>query len=236
MSSSIIQMKDIRKSYYLSNGVEIPVLKGLDLELKAWEFVALMGHSGSGKSTLLNIIGFLHTMDHGSYAFAGSDVTAYHDDDSLSYIRNRKIGFIFQQYFLIPRLSARENVVLPTLYAEEDVTKRKEKAAYYLDKVGLADKIENKPSELSGGQQQRVAIARALVNEPSLILADEPTGALDSTTGNEIMELIKGLHAQGTSIVMVTHEANIAAYASRVIYLADGKILDDDYKIPADWR
>lgn len=229
--SAIIHMNNIHKSYYLSNWVEIPVLKWIDLEIQKWEFVALMWQSGSGKSTLLNIIWFLHTWDAWTYAFNETDVTWYSDDSSLSYIRNRKIWFIFQQYFLVPRLTSLENVMLPSVYAEEDIVSRRERAEYFLEKVWLADKMDNKPSELSWGQQQRVAIARALINKPELILADEPTGALDSSTWKEVMELITWLNEQWTAIVMVTHEPDIAQYAKRIIYLADGKVVDNDYKI-----
>lgn len=153
-----------------------------------------MGHSGSGKSTLLNVIGLLHPADDGIYQLDGEDISLYRDDYSASYIRNRKLGFVFQLYYLIPRLTALENVMLPAMYAEKNPYTRKERAMYYLDKVGLGDKINNKPSELSGGQQQRVSIARALINEPEIILADEPTGALDSATSHEVMELISGLN------------------------------------------
>lgn len=230
MSNSLITMKNIHKSYFLSNGTEIPVLKGIDLEIKQGEFVALMGESGGGKSTLLNIMGFLHPLSQGFFAFAGEDISHFTHDDMLAFIRNRKIGFIFQQYFLIPRLTALQNVMLPSIYAQLPSQEREERARSFLDRVGLSDKLANKPSELSGGQQQRVAIARALINHPDLILADEPTGALDSRTSGEVMELISSLHQEGKTIVMVTHTPEIAKYASRVIFLADGKVVDCDYK------
>lgn len=229
--SSIISLSSIYKSYYLSNGVEIEVLKGVDLDIQAGEFVALMGHSGSGKSTLLNIIWFLHTANTGSYIFNGEDISAFKDDIASSYIRNRKLGFVFQQYFLIPRLNAIQNVMLPAMYAWMNEKDAKEKAIMYLEKVWLGDKLNNKPSELSGWQQQRVAVARALINEPDIILADEPTGALDSTTGKEVMELISYLNKQGKTIIMVTHETEIARYANRVIYLKDGKVENHNYSL-----
>lgn len=228
---TLVSLSDITKSYYLSNGLEIPVLQWIDLSIQAGEFVALMWQSGSWKSTLLNIIWFLHPSDGGTYFFWETDVTQYKNDKALSYIRNRKIWFIFQQYFLIPRLTARENVMLPSVYAQENESVRKEKAAYYLEKVWLSDKMHNKPSELSGGQQQRVAIARALINEPDLILADEPTGALDSTTWEEVMDLILWLNEAWSTIVMVTHEKEVAQAAQRIIYLADGKVVDNNYHL-----
>jgi putative ABC transport system ATP-binding protein len=227
----IIRLSSIYKSYFLSNGIEVPVLKGVDLSIQPGEFVSLMGHSGSGKSTLLNILGFLHTANTGTYLFDGEDISNYKDDVTTSYIRNRKIGFIFQLYYLIPRMNALQNVMLPAIYAWLSHHQAKEKALYYLDKVWLNDKIHNKPSELSWGQQQRVSIARSLINEPDLILADEPTGALDSVTGKEIMELIESFHKVGKTIIMVTHEKDIAAYAQRIIYLKDGVVDDHNYLI-----
>lgn len=228
---TLVSLSDITKSYYLSNGVEVPVLKWIDLSIQAWEFVALMWQSGSWKSTLLNIIWFLHPSDGGEYYFGETNVTKYKDDKALSYIRNRKIWFIFQQYFLIPRLTAWENVMLPSVYANQKESVRKEKAAYYLEKVWLLDKLDNKPSELSGWQQQRVAIARALINEPDLILADEPTWALDSTTWKEVMELIMWLNEWWATIIMVTHEKEVAAVTQRVIYLSDGEVVDANYSL-----
>ncbi len=226
MSHPIISLKNIRKSYYLSNQVEIPVLKWIDLTIERWEFVALMGHSGSGKSTLLNVMGLLHPADSGVYELDNEDISLYRDDFSSSYIRNRKLGFVFQLYYLIPRLSALENVMLPAMYAELNPETRKEKALYYLNKVWLGDRVNNRPSELSGGQQQRVSIARALINEPEIIFADEPTGALDASTTHEVMELIAGLNEIGKTVIMVTHEKDVAAYARRIIMLKDGKIAD----------
>lgn len=171
-------------------------------------------------------MGLLHPADDWVYEFDGEDISLYRDDFSASYIRNRKLWFIFQLYYLIPRLTALENVMLPAIYAEQDFQTRKEKAMYYLHEVGLDDKMHNKPSELSWGQQQRVSIARALINEPDIIFADEPTGALDSTTTHEVMELISRLNQEGKTIIMVTHERDVAAYAKRIIVLKDGKVAD----------
>jgi len=170
----------------------------------------------------------LHPADDGVYEFDGEDISLYRDDFSASYIRNRKLGFIFQLYYLIPRLTALENVMLPAIYAEQDFQTREEKAIYYLNEVWLADKMNNKPSELSWGQQQRVSIARALINDPDIIFADEPTGALDSTTTHEVMELISKLNQEGKTVIMVTHERDVAAYAKRIILLKDGKVVDTD--------
>jgi len=231
MATPIISLSGIRKSYYLSNKIEIPVLKGIDLSIHRGEFVALMGHSGSGKSTLLNVMGLLHPADDGVYMLDGEDISLYRDDFSASYIRNRKLGFVFQLYYLIPRLTALENVMLPAIYAEQDFQTRKEKAMYYLNEVGLSDKMHNKPSELSWGQQQRVSIARSLINDPDIIFADEPTGALDSTTTHEVMELISKLNQEGKTVIMVTHERDVAAYAKRIIMLKDGKVADSRHSI-----
>lgn len=231
MSSDIICLENIYKSYYLTNSQKIPVLNGISLSIQSWEFVALMGHSGSGKSTLLNIIWFLHTADAGTYRLKNEDISSFTDDIASSYIRNRVFGFVFQLYYLIPRMNVLGNVMLPALYHGMDHTLAKEKALYYLGKVWLQDKIHNKPSELSGGQQQRVSIARALINEPDIILADEPTGALDSSTSQEVMSLLSYFHQQGKTIIMVTHENDIAHYAQRIIYLKDGLVLDNDKKL-----
>lgn len=227
--TSIVTLSHIKKSYFLSNGDEIPVLQWVDLDIREWEFIALMGHSGSWKSTLLNIIWLLHPLWSGSYLLRWEDISKYWDDYSSSYIRNKKIGFIFQSYFLIPRLSALENVILPLKYSAISAEQRKKKGIQYLKDVGLEDKMYNRPSELSGGQQQRVAIARALINEPDIILADEPTGALDMQTSKDIMELISSLHKLGKTIIMVTHESEVAKYAQRIIYLKDGVVADSNY-------
>ncbi len=231
-NKSLIKMRDVHKSYFLSDKTEIPVLKWLNIDIKRWEFVALMGESGWGKSTLLNIIGFLHAMSSWYYEFAGEDISHFKHDDVRAFIRNRKIWFIFQQYFLLSRLNALENVMLPWIYAQLSHKERLDRSLKYITEVGLADKAKNKPSELSGGQQQRVAIARALINEPDLILADEPTGALDSVTSSEVMDLIVNLNKQWKTIIMVTHTPEMARYASRIIFLDDGKVLDCDYKLP----
>jgi len=229
---NLIELNNVHKSYYLSNWEEIPVLKWIDMKVKKWEFVALMWESGWWKSTLLNIIWFLHPMTSWTYIFEQEDISNFaQDEDILAYIRNRKIWFIFQQYFLLPRLNALENVMLPAIYAGVDPKTRDEKSKFYLEQVWLSDKIFNKPSELSWWQQQRVAIARALVNEPELILADEPTGALDSKTTKEIMELIANLNKQWKTVIMVTHTPEVAKYASRIIFLRDGKVVDCNYKL-----
>lgn len=218
----LIQLQWITKSYYLEDGTEISVLKWIDVSIKEWEFVALMGPSGSWKSTLLNIIWFLHPSTSGVYEFDGEDISAFKDDETLAYIRNQKCGFIFQQYFLIPRLTAAENVMLSGMYAWKTRTQMRKKALHLLDQVWLADQADKTPSQLSWGQQQRVAIARALINDPMLILADEPTWALDSHSGAEVMNLIMWFQEKWTSIVMVTHEENIAAFADRIVRLKDG--------------
>ncbi|MEF2175640.1 MAG: ABC transporter ATP-binding protein [Candidatus Absconditabacteria bacterium] len=224
-------MIDIKKSYYLTNGLEIPVLKGVNLEIQNGEFVTLMGESGSGKSTLLNIIGFLHHSNSGKYYFEDEDVSEFKDNEILSYIRNRKIGFIFQQFHLIPKLTALENVMLPGIYLDKTFKEKKEIAISLLDKVKLIDKINNRPGELSGGQQQRVSIARSLMNNSDIILADEPTGALDSDTTVEIMDLMKNLNKSGKTIIMVTHTSLVAKYSDRIIFLKDGKVVDCNYKL-----
>lgn len=225
MPSSIILLEDLRKSYYLGRQ-ELPVLKGIDLEIRKNEYVALMGPSGSGKSTLMNILGCLDTPTDGRYILNGQDVSRMADDD-LATVRNVEIGFVFQQFNLLPRLSAAENVALPLVYAGVPRKERHEKALEMLDRVGLADRSHHKPNELSGGQCQRVAIARALINDPSLILADEPTGNLDSRTSVEIMDIFGKIHALGNTVVLVTHEEDIAAYAHRVVRLRDGVIEND---------
>ena len=222
----LISLTNITKSYYLEDETEIPVLKGIDVSIEKGEFVALMGPSGSWKSTLLNIIWFLHPSTSGTYMFDGEDISAFKDDETLAYIRNQKCGFIFQQYFLIPRLTAVENVMLSGMYAGKSRAQMRAKALTLLEQVGLADQAEKTPSQLSWWQQQRVAIARALINDPVLILADEPTGALDSASGAEVMELIMWFQERWTSIVMVTHEESIAEFADRTIRLRDGRIED----------
>ena len=224
-------MKGVKKSYWLSNGVEVPVLYGIDLDIKKGEFVALMGESGGGKSTLMNIIGFLHALDAGEYFLENEDLGGVRDDFTLSFIRNRKIGFIFQQFNLVTKLSALENVALPGFYAGQESEVRLARAQELLDSMGMGDRSHHRPSELSGGQQQRVSIARSLINDPEIILADEPTGALDSQTGNEVMKLLTEFKEQNKTVVMVTHDPHVAAYADRIIFMKDGLVLNHDYKL-----
>lgn len=223
--SSVIHLEDLRKSYYLGKQ-ELPVLKGINMDIHKSEFVALMGPSGSGKSTLMNILGCLDTLTDGKYVLNGNDVSKMNDND-LAEIRNKEIGFVFQQFNLLPRLSALENVALPLIYAGVPKKERNERAMEMLTKVNLADRSHHKSNELSGGQIQRVAIARALVNNPSIILADEPTGNLDSKTSVEIMNLISDIHQLGNTVVLVTHEEDIARYAKRVVRLRDGVVESD---------
>ena len=221
----IIHLEDIRKSYFMGRQA-IPVLKGITMEIQRNEYVALMGPSGSGKSTLMNILGCLDTPTSGKYILNGQDVSEMQDDD-LAAVRNKEIGFVFQQFNLLPRLSALENVALPLVYAGMGKKQRNEIAFEVIKKVGLEDRSHHKPNEMSGGQCQRVAIARALVNSPSLILADEPTGNLDTRTSAEIMEIFGRIHEGGNTVVLVTHEEDIAHYAHRVIRLRDGVIETD---------
>lgn len=225
----VIQLSGIRKNYFLGK-VIIEVLKGLSLSIKKNEYVALMGPSGSGKSTLMNIIGCLDTPTSGQYILAGKQVGGMIDDD-LADIRNKEIGFVFQQFNLLPRLSALENVALPLVYGGVSKKPRMQRAKQVLEMVQLTDRSTHKPNELSGGQNQRVAIARALVNNPSIILADEPTGNLDSKTSKEIMAIFDEIHAAGNTIVLVTHEEDIAAHAKRIIRLRDGVIENDSLKV-----
>lgn len=228
---NIIEMKNLYKSYYLENNQEIPVLKWINLEIKSGEFVAIMWESGSGKSTLLNVIWFLHPLTKGKYYLEWDDISEEKDDETLSYIRNRKIGFIFQQFYLLPKLNSIENVSLPWIYAWTSWEKRGEKAVELLKKVWLEEKLFARPGELSGWQQQRVAIARSLINSPEILLADEPTGNLDSETTLEIMKLITDFKKEWKTIIMVTHTPEAAHFADRIIFLKDGKVLDNNYKL-----
>lgn len=228
----MIKLENVVKSYPVA-GEDLIVLQDINLTIRKGEFVAIMGPSGSGKSTLMNIIGCLDKPTSGDYFLNGKLVSDY-DENELAKVRNQSIGFVFQQFQLLPRLTALQNVELPMIYAGVDKKTRIERAEEALKKVGLADRIDHLPNELSGGQKQRVAIARAIVNEPDIILADEPTGALDSKTGTQIMEMFRMLHAEGTTIILVTHEAEVARYAHRTIFVRDGmltsaeKIVDED--------
>ena len=218
----LIKINNLHKDYIMGE-VAVPALIDINLEIKHNEYVAIMGPSGSGKSTLMNILGCLDTPSSGTYHFRDSDVSSL-DDDSLSAMRNKEIGFIFQNFNLLPKLDAIQNVEMPLIYAGIKSAERKDRAIEALGRVGLADRMHHKPSELSGGQRQRVAIARALVSKPGILLADEPTGALDSKTGVDIMQLFDELHAEGNTIILITHEQEIADYAHRTIFIKDGSI------------
>ncbi|MBQ1469379.1 MAG: ABC transporter ATP-binding protein [Schwartzia sp.] len=221
----MIELAGIKKIYYVG-GQEVAALAGIDLNIKQGEFAALMGPSGSGKSTLMNILGCLDRPTCGSYKLDGQEV-ANLTDDELAVVRNKRIGFVFQNFNLLSRISAADNVALPLIYAGVGKTERKERARKVLDAVGLGDRADHQPNELSGGQRQRVAIARALVNDPHIIMADEPTGNLDTKSTKEIMEIFEGLHREGRTIILVTHEPEIAACASRQLLVRDGLITQD---------
>ena len=229
MAESLISITNIKRDFPLGNEI-VYVLKGIDLEIKKGEYVALMGPSGSGKSTLMNILGCLDTPTSGTYILNGKHVSEMQDDE-LAGIRNKEIGFVFQTFNLMPRTTALDNVALPMVYAGYSKSERIERASEVLKQVGLDDRMDHKPNQHSGGQRQRVAVARALVNKPSIILADEPTGNLDSKTSVEIMNLFNEIHANGNTVILVTHEEEIAAYAHRIIRLRDG-IIESDTQNP----
>ncbi|MDP1809496.1 MAG: ABC transporter ATP-binding protein [Actinomycetota bacterium] len=221
----LIEARDLQKIYQLSSEVSVAALRGVTLDIESGEFVAIMGQSGSGKSTLMQILGCLDKQSSGSYQLAGVDISSL-DDDSLADLRSRKIGFVFQQFNLLPRMTALENVILPLVYAGQAQQQTRGVAA--LAAVELSDRADHWPNQLSGGQQQRAAIARALVNEPDLILADEPTGALDTKAGGEIMSLLASLNEAGKTVVLITHELYIAQYTKRIITIQDGRIVNDE--------
>jgi len=225
-SGVVIRTEALVKTYEMG-AEQVHALQGIDVEIRKGEYVAIMGPSGSGKSTLMNLIGCLDSPTSGRYWLAGRLVSEL-DDDELAYIRNKEIGFVFQTFNLLPRASALHNVELPLIYNGTPAEERVEKAKLALQRVDLTARMSHKPNELSGGQRQRVAIARALVNDPSIVLADEPTGNLDSKTGEEIMGLFANLHRQGNTIILVTHEMDIAQHAHRVIFIRDGKIASDE--------
>ena len=223
--SLVIKIRDIKRDFPLGQEI-VKVLKGIDLDIEKGEYVALMGPSGSGKSTLMNLLGCLDTATSGTYELNGKDVSNMTDDE-LAEIRNKEIGFVFQTFNLLPRTTALENVALPMIYAGASKANRTKRAEEVLTDVGLADRMDHKPNQLSGGQRQRVAVGRALVNRPSIILADEPTGNLDSKTSLEIMALFGEIHAQGNTVILVTHEEDIAQHAHRIIRLMDGMVESD---------
>jgi len=225
-SGIVIRTEGLTKTYEMG-AEQVHALQGVDVEIRKGEYVAIMGPSGSGKSTLMNLIGCLDSPTSGRYWLAGRLVSEL-DDDELAYIRNKEIGFVFQTFNLLPRATALHNVELPLIYNGTPAEERIEKAKLALQRVDLTPRMHHKPNELSGGQRQRVAIARALVNDPSIVLADEPTGNLDSKTGEEIMNLFENLHSQGNTIILVTHELDIAQHAHRVIFIRDGKIASDE--------
>jgi len=227
MSDNVIEIRNIIRDFKLGQEI-VHVLKGIDLDIKRGDYIAIMGPSGSGKSTLMNLLGCLDTPTAGSYNLNGNDVSEMTDDE-LADIRNTEIGFVFQTFNLLPRTTALENVALPMIYAGASKKQRQERATEVLTDVGLADRMDHKPNQLSGGQRQRVAVGRALINKPSIILADEPTGNLDSKTGMEIMGLFDDIHKAGNTVIIVTHEEEVAAHAKRIIRLLDGMISSDTY-------
>ncbi len=225
MAEEILSMKNIIKSYYLGEEEQV-ILKGINLNINRGEFVSILGPSGSGKSTMMNIIGCLDKASSGQYVLSGRDIKDL-DENELAEIRSKEIGFIFQSFQLLPRLTALQNVELPMIYSGVSPVKRKEIARKMLERVGLSERLNHYPNQLSGGQQQRVAIARALSTNPTILLADEPTGALDQSTGHQVMDLFKELHAEGRTIIMITHDENIAKQATRIVRILDGNIVEE---------
>ena len=225
MTNPIISIQELKREFSVGSEI-VRALKGIDVSINKNEYVAMMGPSGSGKSTLMNLLGCLDTPTSGTYNLNGTDVSSLKDDD-LAEIRNKEIGFIFQTFNLLPRLTALENVALPLVYAGFSADERNKRAAEVLAKVGLADRMDHKPNQLSGGQRQRVAVARALVNNPSIILADEPTGNLDSKTSSDIMRLFEDIHQMGNTLIVVTHEEEVASHAHRILRLRDGLVETD---------
>lgn len=225
VGGEVIRLTHIGKSYYIGKQ-EVPVLTDINLSVDKGEFVSIMGPSGAGKSTLMNILGCLDRPTKGSYQLDGSEVADL-SDDKLAYTRNRKIGFVFQSFNLLPRLSAADNVILPMIYGNVFKSERRKRAVEMLSHLGLADRVDHMPNELSGGQRQRVAIARALINDPAIIMADEPTGNLDSKATRDVMEIFRELYQSGKTIILVTHEPDVAAYATRHVVLSDGHISKD---------
>lgn len=228
MSDVILELRNVDKSYYIDK-MPVPVLKKVNFKVMNGEYVAIMGPSGSGKSTMMNIVGCLDKQTAGEFIFDGVDIARCHDKQ-LSIIRNAKIGFVFQNFNLLPRQSALENVELPLLYAGVRKSERRRRAKEALARVGLEDRMYHKPTQLSGGQKQRVAIARAIVNKPRLLLADEPTGALDTKSGEQVMELFSELNDEGVTVVMITHALEIAERAKRMVFIRDGELFDDNYR------
>jgi len=223
LENPLIKLINIKKSFFIGNK-EIEVLKGINLDIYPNDSIAIIGQSGSGKTTLMNIIGCMDRATSGTYLFKGKDITTFSDDE-LSSIRNESIGFVFQQFHLIPYITSIDNVILPTIYSKKNITDVKNKARKLLTELGMGDRIYNKPTQLSGGQQQRVAIARALINDPEIILADEPTGALDTKTSEEIMDILTDLNKKGKTLIIITHEPYIAKRCKKIIRISDGKIV-----------